>query len=425
MALPKRRTRTFLLLLFGVAVAGLGFLAWRTDTTLLRRRLVRDIRALAEAPLRRPVQAPPVLPGRFGPRAADAWLLLAAGEAKASDVDFCPAMRGGETPVARAPDSCLPVLASGAAPLAALLLATHAEAAGPPAGLGALDGPTPQESPRTFVTAAYAARMAAFRLRADVARGEAEAAVFMCADVLALARDLGWGTALAGRVAAVTVTDVVFGACAEALDAAPAAAKRRAGAALGRVEEGTPTLAETLSEWSTALRAHLFAPYLASALPTLPEAVRGWAKGGPASSEGGPREAVALGSRWHSLQARLDALVDAARLPWALRAERLRALSASPEPAFARLGPFSFPDLGAVAANDAHARAEVLLLRRAAEVDALRAETGAWPRADSLPVGLRSTVAQPFSIQDRGQEALLVDESSGRGVLEVLLHADG
>lgn len=425
MAPSKRSLRSYLLFLFGVAVAGLGLLAWRTDTTLLRRRLVRDIRALAEAPFPRPVQAPPVLPGRFGPRAAEAWLALAALEANARDVDFCPAMRGGETPVARAPESCLPELTSGAGALAALLLATHAEAAGPPAGLGALDVPTPKESPRTFVTAAYAARMAAFRLRADVARGEAEVALSTCADVLALARDTAWGTALAGRLAAVTVTDVVFAPCAAALDAAPAVAKRRAAASLALVEEGTPTLAETLSEWSTAVRAQLFAPYLASALPTLPPAVRSWAQGALVSPRGELLDAVTLGSRWHALQARLDALVEAARLPPGPRASRLRALSASPEPAFAPLGRLGFPDLGAVAANDAHARAEVLLLRRAAEVDALRAETGVWPRADSLPLGLRSTEAQPFSIEERGREAVLLDESSGRGVLEVLLHADG
>jgi hypothetical protein len=118
-------------------------------------------------------------------------------------------------------------------------------------------------------------------------------------------------------------------------------------------------------------------------------------------------------------------VVEAGGLPPGAAAVRLIALSRGQESAFGRLGRLDFPDLGAVATSDAHARAELLLLRRAAEVDALRAETGVWPRAEALPGALRSTEAQPFSLEDKGREAVLRDGSSRRGTVELHLHADG
>jgi hypothetical protein len=420
---PKR-TRLAFLLLLAVGVAWLGWLAWRTDTALLRRRLVRDIRALAQGAYPRAVQTPPVLPGRFGGWAADAWTALAALQANSRDVEFCRAVREGEVAVHAAPESCLRELAMGEEALGRLLQATHAEAAGPPLGLGPLDVPAPKEDVRTFVTAGYAARMAALRLRLELGRGEAEVGLSTCLDVLGLARDTGWGTALEGRLAAFGVAAVAFGPCAAALDAAPLQAKRQAGLALARIADGTPPLSETLSEWSTAVRAHLFAPYLREALPTLPEAVQAWARERAAPASPSLTEAVAFGSAWHALQVRLDAAVEAARLPGPEAARRLHALSAHQEAAFQPLGRLDFPDLGSVALSEAHARAELLLLRRAAEVDATRAETGAWPRPEALSPALRTSAAQPFTLEDRGTEAVLLDATSARGPLEVHLHAD-
>ena len=164
---PKR-TRLAFLLLLAVGVAWLGWLAWRADTALLRRRLVRDIRALAHGVYPRAVQTPPVLPGRFGGWAADAWTALAALQGNSRDVEFCRAVREGEVAVHAAPESCLRELAMGEEALGRLLQATHAEAAGPPLGLGPLDVPAPKEDVRTFVTAGYAARMAALRLRLEL-----------------------------------------------------------------------------------------------------------------------------------------------------------------------------------------------------------------------------------------------------------------
>ncbi len=419
---PKR-TRLALLLLLALGVAWLGFLAWRADTTFLRRRLVRDIRALAGADYPRAVQTPPVLPGRFGARAADAWTALGQLEANSRDVEFCRAVRDGETAVQEAPESCRRELSLGESALGQLLRATHAEAAGPPSGLGALDVPATTPDARTFVTAGYAARMAALRLREELAAGQADVAMATCLDVLGLARDTGWGTALEGRLAALTVAAVAFGPCAAAVDAASLPAKRQAALALARISEGTPPLVETLSEWSTAVRAHLFAPYLKEALETLPEAVRTWALERAVPARPGLSEAVAFGSIWHSLQSRLDAAVEAARLPWPQAASRLHALSASKEAAFLALGRLDFPDLGSVALSDAHARRELLLLRRAAEVGALQAETGAWPRPEALQGELRTSPAAPFTLEDRGTEAVLLDATSARGPLEVHLRA--
>jgi hypothetical protein len=341
------------------------------------------------------------------------------------DVDFCPEAPDGGPPEAEAQRRCDRALVQGAEPLAALLQATHAEAAGPPEGLGALDTPAPPLEPRTFGTASYAGRMAVYAVRSTFApplsKTEGAVSLPLCVDLLALARDMSWGTALEGRLAALTVTEMAFAPCAKALDAGRTDAKRRAGEALARVVEGTPSLAETLSEWSVALRAQLFAPYLAEALPRLPEVVQRWARARVPPAQRGLEEAVAFGAVWHNLQSRLDAVVEAARLPAPEAAERLSALSAAAEPAFRVLGGLEFPDLGTLAVSDARARTQLLLLRRVAEVSALRAETGLWPRPESLPGALRSTAAQPFTLEEKGTEAVLRDTTSPRGPLEVHL----
>jgi hypothetical protein len=424
-ARPKRFLRILLVGAFVLGVAGLGRLAWRTDTRLLRQRLVRDIQAFHEKAYPRPVQASPSVPGRFGPLASAPWTALAALQGNSLDVDFCPEAPDGGAPEAEARRRCDAALVQGAEALHALLLSTHAEAAGPPAGLGALDTPAPALAPRTFGTAGYAARMAAYAVQSasvpPLSATEGSLSVLLCVDLLALARDLSWGTALEGRLAALTVTDVAFFPCAKALDAAGTDTQRKAGAALARVVEGTPGLDETLAEWSVALRAQLFAPYLAEALPSLPDAVQRWARARLPPAQRGLEEAVAFGAEWHALQSRLDAVVEAARLPGPEAAERLSALSAAAEPAFRALGAGDFPDLGSVAASERHARTQLLLLRRVTEVSALRAETGVWPRPDSLPGALRSTAAQPFTLEEKGRTAVLRDATSPRGALEVRL----
>lgn len=403
----------------------MAVVAKRTDTRALRRRLLQDVKALAAAPYARAVHAPPTLPGRFGTEAAEAWTQLAALQAVSTDVEFCRAVRDGETALEKAPPSCLRELARGEAPLSALLLATHAEAAGPPLGLGTLDLPAPPEVPRTFVTAAYAARMAALRVRVQLQRGDTPAALSTCLDLLALARDTSFGTALQGRLAALSVSEVAFAPCAAALDASSVAAKRSASVALSTIAQGTPPLAETLSDWSTRVRAQRFSVFLPQdELPTLPAGVQAWAGAEDVPRHLGMTEAWALGTAWHALQSRLDRVVEAARLPGALAAERLSALSARTGPDIAALGHVEFPELGWVAQSDARVRAEVLLLRRAAEVDVLRAETGTWPRPEALSEAVRSTAERPFSLEARGPEAVLRDSLSPRGGLELKLHAD-
>jgi len=425
-ARPTRRLRLVFLAALSLLLGAGAALLWQADTRALRRRLVAELRERAAVTYPRPVQSPPAVPGRFGPLAAGAWDTLAAQEGRSTDVEFCKAVREGEAPFEGAPASCLRELYAGAPALAALLSATHAEEAGPPAGLGFLDVPQPEAAPRTWVTAAYAAKMAALRLRTELAAGQPEVALGTCLDLLGLARDSSWGTALEGRAAALSIAEVAFGPCAAALDAAPLSAKRRAAVALGHLADGTPSLAETLSDWSVGVRAQLLAPLLAESLPTLPPGVQAWAQAPDAWRPQDFTEAVLGGRGWHRLQARLDAVVEAARLPPDRVAPQLTALSA-PEPlGLPGLERLALPDLGAFSQSDARVRAQLLLLRRAAEVDALRAETGAWPRPDAegLSPSVRSTAEQPFQLQEKGVEALLTDASVPRGALEVHLHAD-
>lgn len=425
MARPTRRLRLVFVAALSLLLGALAALLWQADTRGLRSRLAAEVRQCAAKRYPRPVQYPPAVAGRFGTLAAPAWDALAAQEGRSTDVEFCRAVREGEAPLEGAPGSCLKELYAGAPALAALLAATHAEEAGPPVGLGLWD--VPAKAPRTWVTAAYAAKMAALRLRTELAAGQPEVALSTCLDLLALARDMSWGTALQGRVAALSVDEVAFGPCAAALESAPPPAKRKAAVALSRLAEGTPSLVETLSDWSVQVRAQLFAPLLLEALPTLPPQVQAWAHATDAWQAEGFMDAVLCGRAWHRLQGRLDAVVEVARLPPAQAAPRLTALSALEPFGLPALQRLALPDLGAFSQSDARVRAQLLLLRRAAEVEALRAETGTWPTADAegLSPAVRSSAEQPFTLVDRGAEAILTDATVPRGGLELHLHADG
>ncbi len=425
MARPTHRLRYVFLAALSLLLGAGATLLWQADTRGLSRRLVAEVRECASEKYPRPVQSAPTVPGRFGPLAAGPWDALAAQEGRSTDVEFCRGVREGEAPFEGAPASCLRELYAGAPALAALLSATHAEEAGPPAGLGFLDVPQPEEAPRTWVTAAYAAKMGALRLRTELAAGQPEVALSTCQDLLGLARDSSWGTALEGRVAALTISEVAFGPCAAAVDAAPLPAKRGAAVAFGRLAEGTPPLAKTLSDWSVGVLAQLFAPLLAESLPTLPPGVQAWAQAQDSYRPQDFTEAVVCGRAWHRLQARLDAVVEAAQLPPEKAATRLTALSALEPVGLPGLQRLALPDLGAFSQSDARVRAQLLLLRRAAEVGALRAETGVWPRpdTDALSPSVRSTAEQPFQLQEEEAEALLTDASAPRGALEMHLHA--
>ncbi|HMK74514.1 MAG TPA: hypothetical protein VK454_14300 [Myxococcaceae bacterium] len=424
MVRPKRVLRRALLVLLAAAAVAMGVVAWRAHTGGLRRRLLAETRERVDARYPRPVQLGAAVPGRFGDRAAAAWDALGLQQAHSTDVEFCRGVRDGEAPFSLAPASCLHELEEGRAALEGLLAATHAAEGGPPAGLGSLDLPAPESHPRTWVTAAYAAKMGALRLRGELARGEVEAALATCADLLALARDASLGTALEGRLAALTVSEVAFRPCAAALDAAPAASKRRGEEVLGRVAAGAPPFAATLADWSVVVRLRAFARYLGDALRGLPPVVQGWAAEGPRQAPLDLVDAIAVGDAWHRLQTHLDRIVAAARLPLAEAVEELTQLSGVkggwPNPRDRVV----FPELGRVAMSDARVRAQLLLLRRAAVVDALRAETGRWPSAEELPLELRSTPGHPLRIEASGWEAVLSDPSVPRGGLEVTVHAD-
>ena len=424
MARSKRRWRAALVVLVALLALALGVVALRAETSALRRRLVSETRARMEARFPRPVQGGSALPGRFGALSAAAWDALAAQQARSTDVEFCRAVRDGEVPFLVAPASCLRELEEGRPALEALLLATHAAEGGPPPGLGALDVPAPAGRPRTWVTAAYAAKMAALRLRGALAHGEMDGALGTCADLLALARDASLGTALEGRLAAMTVSEVAFRPCAAALDAAPAASKRNAEELLAQVSAGAPPFAETLADWSMLVRLKTFAPYLGEALRELPSVAQRWAEEGRPRASMRMVDALAVGDAWHHLQARLDEVVAAAGRPPAEAVERLTALSGVDAPFWNPRARVVFPELGRMAMSDARVRAQLLLLRRAAVVDALRAETGRWPSAAELPPDLRSTGERPLGIEASGWEAVLSDPSVPRGGLELTVHAD-
>jgi hypothetical protein len=402
-----------------VVVVAVGM--WRTSTTGPARALRRDILARAGMRFPRPPHVSSPLPATFGEGAAAPWSGLATLEASSADVELCRAVRDGEQPFEALSESCRRELRFASEPLAALLLATHAAEAGPPPGLGTLDAPTPLERPRGWSTLPYAAKLGALRMRQLLSQRDLAGAVEVCLDLQGLARDASWGTGLAGRVPALTVEEVVLRPCAAALDAAPLAVKRSAFVALGRVEEGTPSLPAVLREYALGARAQAFAPYL-GAPEDLPPRVIAWARENAPVGRTDWRFTLALGDAWHRIDARLDSAVAAAALPMPERAERLDVISAGERPWLNPRAAFALPQLGRVARSDARARAQVRLLRAAVAADAFRTEQGRWPSASELASALGSGPVPVIEVHD--DVATLVDPTVPRGELAISVRPD-
>ena len=393
----------------------------RTSTAGPARALRRDLAARAAARFPRPVQVEPPVPGTFGQGAAEPWDSLAALEASSTDMELCRAVREGEQPFASLSPSCRRELQGAAAAVDALLAATHAAEAGPPPGLGTLDGPTPPSRPRGWSTLPYAGKLGALRIRQLLAEEDLSAAVKVCVDLQALARDASWGTGLAGRLPALAVEEVAFRPCAAALDWASPEVKRGASVALARVEQGTPSLAVVMREYALRARTQAFAPYLGR-VDGLPEQVAAWARDNAPVDRTDWRFTLALGDAWHRVDARLAAAVQASALPMPERAERLDVIAAGKRPWLNPQATFSLPQLGRAARSDARARAQLRLLRGAVAADLFRDERGRWPTGAELTAALGSGDA--LDVEAHGDSATVVDPGVPRGELAVSVRVD-
>ena len=404
----------------GVALVLVALAIWWTSTVGPARTLRRDIEARASARFPRPPHVPAPVPGRFGEAAAEAWDSLGALEAASGDVELCRAIRDGEQPFGALTPSCRRELESAAAPLAALLSATHAAEAGPPPGLGTLDVPAPATRPRGWSTLPYAGKLGALRIRQLLSAGDVAGAVRTCVDLQALARDASWGTGLAGRIPALAVEEVAFRPCVAALDSAPAEVKRSASGALARVEEGTPSFSAVVAEYALGARAQAFAPYLESP-DRLPGQMGTWAR---ENAPGGRTDwlfTLALGDAWHRIDGRLAATVKASALPMPARADRLDRLAAGERPWVNPRASYALPQLGRAARSDARARAQLHLLRAAVAADLARGSAGRWPTAGELGTELGG---DPLLLEVHGDAATLVDPSVPRGELVLTIQPD-
>lgn len=418
-----RRVRLLVLVLIVAASVLLLVVAWRTSTGGLARALERDIRGRDSAHFTRPSHVAEPLPGTFGALATGAWDALSALQGASADVELCRAVRDGEQPVSSISASCEREAKASGGALAALLLATHALEAGPPAGLGTLDAPQPSGRPRSWSTLNHAGKLAALRVRQQLGDGDAAGAVDSCIDLEAVVRDASWGAGLAGRLPGAAVGEVAFRPCAAAIDAAPVEVKRRAARQLERVEAGTADLATVLAEYALGVRAQAFARWLPDA-ESLPGQVPEWARQTAPGQPFDARGALLFGDAWHRVDDRLRQVVEAGRLPVDARVRRLDALSEGEHPGLNPLVRYALPQLGRVARTDARARAQVRLLRRALAADLFRAEQGRWPAVAELPADLGATAEAPLRIEVDTDAATLIDPSVPRGELAVTMHAD-
>jgi hypothetical protein len=409
------------LLLVGAGSIALGMLTWRTSTAGPARRLVRDIRARAEAHFARESHLADPVPGVFGAAAAAPWDGLARRQALSVDVELCRAVRDGEQPFSTTTPTCLREMAGASGDLALLLEATHRSEAGPIPGLGTLDAAVAGTQERSWSTLPYVAKLAALRMRAELDAERPAQALTTCLDLLALSRDASWGTGLAGRLPAVAVTEVAFRPCVAAIDAAPPEARASAAEALRRIEAGTPDLPAVLGEYALGVRTRAFAPYLPGA-ETLPAAVQGWAQQG-GGQDGGPLFALRLGDTWHRIEGTLAEVVAAARLPVEQRVARLDRLSEGEKPFVNPAARYALPQLGRAARTDARARAQVHLLARALAAEVFRARQGRWPSVSELGADLGPTPDNPLLLEAHGDSLTLADPSVPRGELVASIHA--
>lgn len=414
----KRAARQILYLMATLWVVLLLWAMGRLRTHALADGLALKVAALKVHSFARASHATPALSGSFADRATEPLLALAAAALRSDDVELCRAVRKGEQPYSSVSALCAEALRLASPALEALLLATHAISAAPPEGLGPLDDPRLPLYGEGFSAVRYAGKLAALRIREELARGQTGSAVDTCVDLQGVARDLTYGTGLPGRAAVADLSEVIFFSCVAALQAASPEDQEAAGQKFAVIAQGFSPLTAALSDWGTVELLKTYGPFLGERLAHLPEGARRLAHRGEPPHSFSLKGTFLVKDAWHREQRRMEGLVFAASLSPNKRYPRIAELSRG-QHSFNPLAGAPLPDeVLRVCEEDGRARAELRFLQAVTVASAFHARHHAWP---SLEV-LKTAGGGELTLQTRGPLALLLDDSAPRGGLEVELH---
>ncbi|MHA7628008.1 hypothetical protein [Corallococcus sp. M7] len=373
-------------------LVSLGALAHRhLRTDALEERLLREVNTLTHAEHPRPAHITDTRPGTFGDAMAPLLPALlqqararpAPSQAEAATLE---AVTEGHAPVTDLPASRLEALEQGLPLMRQALAATHAESGGLPEDLRPLAAPEVSRRDALIHALRHVVEDAALQTRRLVSRGEADVAVDLCLDTLALNRELALGGGLVGQRLSAAGYARAWRPCADAIDAASLGRKRQAVSQLTRLHEGFPPVSLTLHEEAVAAQLHAFRDLLTdegrAALPPT------WFDA--------PELPSALSRRlqWRQWVEDADRLLAVADQPAEERRRSLAALEARKAEEFFRQAEapsvrLSPEDLEALELRALRSEALIALV----EVDVARAEKGQWPRA--LPTRTTSLVLEP------------------------------
>lgn len=243
-----------------VLVLALALVAtWRLEKRVwdVGTALIDGARALEAARWPRPSHVDTPTPGTFGQALAPLMAELRAFKATAPKLSEderqrCRDVRDGRQPVSELPQVCQAWLERDRSLVERVLKTARTEEAGPPEGLRTLAPPThpDHESLLVFMDVL---RLTALEVRLRADRGQADSALELCLDGLALARDLGHGTGLIGAMTSSTGDKLLYLPCTSALRGASPAALLQAVKTLRRIREGLSPFSSAMHQESILL----------------------------------------------------------------------------------------------------------------------------------------------------------------------------
>lgn len=216
-----------LLLVVG-AVA--GAFSFRLHVAQAANGFLEDTMEMVLEPRIRPAHAAAQTVGSFGkcvePR-LDSYVDLNLKD----EPEPCKAYRAPNAPQEKIPDECLALVTptNALAWARGLMACSRSDSAGLPENMFT-EGHKRQQA--QFAAWNQASKILAWEVRAQTATGQFGLAFETCADAIASCRDISWGGALAGTMAAVTNLRILYPACVEAVVHADAAQRKKFHASL-------------------------------------------------------------------------------------------------------------------------------------------------------------------------------------------------
>ncbi|NPC87040.1 hypothetical protein HPC49_53780, partial [Pyxidicoccus fallax] len=373
------------------SVGGTAYLVLRTRP--LAERLVREANALEQERYPRPSHVTPARPGTFAehlePLLGDARQLYdeRPRELRVHVARKVPCLMvvTGERPVSELPSACREAVERGWERVSRILAATHAEEGGLPRSVGVMPSRGREAADATRMALLHVVELAGLETRLRLARGSAAEAVDVCLDALALSRDMTLGGGLAWHWYSALSHEVLYRACADALDAAPLARKRSAVTQLSRLAEGLASLSRTLREHSVQTQAELFGVAVSGETrDALTPRVRAFLDAHQIPDLKGSLFSLTP-LEWRKTVKVFDAMVAVADLPPAARQQAFAAIEEEHTDRFISIFGPQVMSLDGMAQDIERLRLQHDALLLLAEVDLHRAETGRWPQPLPYP----------------------------------------